>query len=358
MITDRDIDFFIDLEPSTHTIYIPPYLMAPSEMRELKAPIQELLDKGFIHPSASPWGAPVLFNKKKDDSASVFYKIDLRSGYHPLIIRLEDVPKTAFRTHYRQYEFLVMSFGLTNAPAAFMSSMNGVFKTFLDLFIIVFIDDIFVHSKSEEEHVDHLRIVLGVLGKQRSFVGLASYYRRFVKNFSSIATHLTNLTKKEIQFEWTEKFEESFQKFKTLLTTAPILALPIEALFALKIWRHYLYVVKCEEFSDRRSLKHVFIQKDMNLRQQRWMELLEDYDVTIQYYPGKANMLANALSRTAVTMGSLACLIITKRPFAKEIHTLESKFMQLGNSERGGVLASIHVRVTFIEEIKAKQFED
>ncbi|KAH0644574.1 hypothetical protein KY284_032458 [Solanum tuberosum] len=221
----------------------------------------------------------------------------------------------------------------------------------------------------------------------RSFVGLASYYRQFVKNFSSIATHLTNLTKKEIQFEWTEKFEESFQKFNTILTTAPILALPIEGkdfivycdvshfglgdvlmhdknviayasrqlkmhernypthdlefaavVFALKIWRHYLYVVKCEEFSDRRSLKHVFTQKDMNLRQQKWMELLKDYDVTIQYYPGKANMVANALSRTAVSMGSLACLNIAKRPFAKEIHTLESKFMQLGNSERGGEL--------------------
>ncbi|WMV33203.1 hypothetical protein MTR67_026588 [Solanum verrucosum] len=268
-------------------------------------------------PSVSQWGAPVLFVKKKDGSmrmcidyrqlnrvtirnkyllpriddlfdqlqgSSVFSKIDIRSGYHQLKIRPEDVPKTAFRTRYGHYEFLVMSFGLANAPATFMSLMNGVFKPFLDSFIIVFIDDILVYSKSVEEHVDHLRIVSGVLGKQRmyakfskcefwltsvaflghalskegvhnwvsttvdpqkieavknwiwpsfvtevrSFVGLASYYRRFVKNFVSIPTHLTILTKKEVPFEWTEKCEESFQKLKILLNTTPILALPVE----------------------------------------------------------------------------------------------------------------------------------
>ncbi|WMV41691.1 hypothetical protein MTR67_035076 [Solanum verrucosum] len=363
--------------------------------------------------------------------ASVFSRIDLRSGYHQLKIRPEDVPKTTFRTRYGHYEFLVMSFGLTNASATFMSLMNRVFKPFLDSFVIVFIDDILVYSKSEEEHADHLRIVLGVLGKQRlyakfskcefwltsiaflgnvvskegvmvdlqkietvknwvrpssvtevkSFVGLASYYRRFVKNFASIATHLTNLTKKEIPCEWTEKCKESFQKLKTLLTTTHILALLVKAygscqlkvhernyltydlelatvVFALNIWRHYLYGVQCEVFTDHRSLQHVFTQNDLNLRRRRWMELLKDYDVTIQYHSGKANVVADALSRKAVSMGSLACLSVTKRPLAKEIQTLEFKFMQLGISERGGMLASIEVRVTFIEEIKAKKFED
>ncbi|KAH0653103.1 hypothetical protein KY290_031391 [Solanum tuberosum] len=243
MPLDRDIDFYIYLEPDTRPISIPLNRMAPTELRKLKAQIQELLDKGFICPSASLWGAP------------------------------------------------------------------------------------------------------------------------------------------EIPFEWTEKCEEIFQKLKTLLTTAPILALSVEAyasrqlkvhernypthdlelavvMFALKIWRHYLYGVKCRVFTNHRSLQHVFTQKDLNLRQRRWMELLKDYDVTIQYHPGKANVVADFFSQKTVSMGSLACLSVTKRPLAKEIHTLDSKFMQLGISERGGVLVSIEVRATFIEEIKAKQFED
>ncbi|WMV37606.1 hypothetical protein MTR67_030991 [Solanum verrucosum] len=168
MPPDRDIDFCIDLEPGTHSISIPPYRMALTELRELKAQIQEFLDKGFIRPSASPWGAPVLF-VKKNDGASVFSKIDLKSSYHQLKISPEDVPKTTFRTRYGHYEFLVMSFGLTNAPAAFMSLMNGVFKPFLDSFVIVFIDDILVYSKSGKEHADHLRSVLAVLGKQKLY---------------------------------------------------------------------------------------------------------------------------------------------------------------------------------------------
>ncbi|WMV49538.1 hypothetical protein MTR67_042923, partial [Solanum verrucosum] len=345
----RDIDFYIELEPGMCPISIPSYRMAPAELRELKAQIQELLDKGFIRPSASPWGAPVLF-VKKNDGASVFSKIDLRSGYQQLKIGPEDVPKTAFRTLYGHYEFLV------------------------------FIDDILVYSKNEEDHVDHIRTVLGVLGKQR-------LYAKFSKcefRLTSVAFWGMWFQRKGRYHEWTEKCEESFQKIKTLLTTALILALldknvtayasrklkvhernyPTHDLelaavvFSLNIWRHYLYGVKCEVFTDHRSLQHVFTQKDLNLRQRRWMELLKDYDVTIQYHPDKGNIMAYALSRKAVSMGSLACLGVTKRPLAKEIQTLESKFMQLGISEKGGVLASIEVRATFIEEIMAKQFED
>ncbi|KAH0773664.1 hypothetical protein KY290_010801 [Solanum tuberosum] len=377
MPPDRDIDFCIDLEPGTHPISIPPYCMAPTKLREFKAQIQELLDKGFIHPSASPWGAPVLCLFDQLQGASVFSKIDLRSCYHQLKIRPEDVPKTGFRTLYGNYEFLVMSFGLTNVPAAFMSLMNGVFKTFLDSFVIVFIDDILVSLKSEEEHVDHLCIVLGVLGKQmlyakfskcefwltsvaflghvvskegvmvdpqnieavknwvrpssvievRSFVGFASYYRRFVKNFASIGTHLTNLTKKEIPFEWTEKCEESFQKLKTLLTTTPILALPVEA-----------YASRQLKVHNRNYPTH-----ELELAAFATCVHSKGYEFETE---------------KAVSMGSLACLSVSKRPLAKEIQTLESKFMQLGISERGGVLTSIEVRATFIDEIKAKQFED
>ena len=193
---DREIEFIIELIPSTTSISKAPYRMAPSELKELKVQLQELLDKGFIRPSFSPWGAPVLFVKKKDGTlrlcidyrelnkvtiknkyplpriddlfdqlqgASVFSKIDLRSGYHQLKIKVEDIQKTAFRTRYGHYEFLVMPFGLTNAPAAFMDLMNRVFKDYLDQFVIVFIDDILVYSHSMMEHAEHLRIVLNLL---------------------------------------------------------------------------------------------------------------------------------------------------------------------------------------------------
>ena len=189
---EREIDFPIDLVPGTAPISLPPYRMAPAELKELKAQFQELVDGGFIRPSISPWGAPVLFVKKKDGTwrlcidyiqlnkvtirnkyplpriddlfdqlqgAKVFSKIDLRSGYHRLWIRESDIPKAAFRTRYGHYEFLVMSFGLTNSPEAFMDLMNRVFRPYLDRFVIVFIDDILVYSRSELEHERHLGLV-------------------------------------------------------------------------------------------------------------------------------------------------------------------------------------------------------
>ncbi|KAL0534730.1 hypothetical protein IC582_029023 [Cucumis melo] len=280
--------------------------MAPAKLKVLKVQLQELLDKGFIQPSVSPWGAPVLFVKKKDGSmrlcidyrelnkvtvknryplpkiddlfdqlqgATVFSKINLQSGYHHLRIRDSDIPKTTFHFRYGYYEFIVMSFGLTNAPAVFMDLMNRVFKDFLDTFVIVFIDDILIYFKTEAEHEEHLHRVLETLRANklyakfskcefllkkvtflghvvssegvsvdpakieavtswprlstvnmiRSFLGLAGYYRRFMKDFSRIASPLTQLTRKGTLFVWSPTCESSFQELKQKLVSAPVL---------------------------------------------------------------------------------------------------------------------------------------
>ncbi|GKA75252.1 putative reverse transcriptase domain-containing protein [Tanacetum coccineum] len=149
-----------------------PYRLDPSEMQELSNQLQELADRGFIRPSTSPWGAPVLFVKKKMDlseCSGVYSNIDLRSGYHQLRVRDEDIPKTAFRMRYRHYEFQVMPFGLTNVPAMFMDLMNRVCKPYLEKFVIVFIDGILIYSRNKEEHADHLRIILELLKKEKLY---------------------------------------------------------------------------------------------------------------------------------------------------------------------------------------------
>ncbi|GJS31499.1 putative reverse transcriptase domain-containing protein [Tanacetum coccineum] len=364
----REIEFRIDLIPGASPVVRSPYRLAPSEMLELSNQLKELQEKGFIRPSHSPWGAPVLFVKKKD-GACCFSKIDLRSGYHQLRVREEDIPKTAFRTRYGHFEFTVMPFGLTNAPAIFMDLMNRVCKPYLDKFVIVFIDDILIYSKSEEEHEAHLKTILDLLKKEklyakfskcefwlqevqflghvvnrdgihvdpskvesvknwktpessteiRSFLGLAGYYRRFIENFSKIAKPLTLLTQKNKAYVWGDKQDEAFQILKEKLCNAPVLALPdgpddfvlkkheknytthdLElgaVVFALKIWRHYLYGTKSVIYTDHKSLQYIFDQKDLNMRQRRWIELLSDYECEIKYHPGKANVVADALSR-------------------------------------------------------------
>jgi hypothetical protein len=206
MPPDREIEFVIELVPSTAPIFKRPYRMTTNQLAELKEQLQELLDKGYIRPSASPWGAPIIFVPKKDGTqrmcvdyrslnevtvknkyplpriddlfdqlkgAYVFSKIDLRSEYHQLKIRATDIPKTAFITRYGLYEYMVMSFGLTNAPAYFMYLMNKVFMKYLDKFIMLFIDDILIFSKNEEEHDEHLRLVLQKLRENQLYAKLS-----------------------------------------------------------------------------------------------------------------------------------------------------------------------------------------
>ncbi|GKB13027.1 putative reverse transcriptase domain-containing protein, partial [Tanacetum coccineum] len=274
----RQVEFHIELIPRAAPVARAPYRLAPAEMKELAEKLKELSDKGFIRPSSSPWGAPILFVKKKDGSfrmcidycelnkltvkihyplpriddlfdqlqgSSIYSKFDLRSGYHQLRVREEDIPKTAFRTRYEHYEFQVMPFGLTNAPAVFMDLMNRVCKPYLDKFVIVFIDDILIYSRNEKEHEEHLKTILEMLKKEElyakfskceflintvKFLGYvidsSGYYRRFIEGFCEIAKPMTELTQKNQKFDWGEEQEEAFQLLKQKLCVAPILALP------------------------------------------------------------------------------------------------------------------------------------
>ncbi|WVZ48619.1 hypothetical protein U9M48_000040 [Paspalum notatum var. saurae] len=440
--------------------------MAPDELRELK----NSLDKGFIRPSSSPWGCPALFVEKKDQGgkrlcvdyrplnavtiknkyplphidilfdrlagAKVFSKIDLRSGYYQIKIVEEDIPKTAFSTRYGLYEYLVMSFGLTNAPAFFMYMMNSVFMNELDKFVVVFIDDILIYSKSEKEHEEHLKIVLTRLREHklyakfskcafwlkevsflghilsekgvavdpskvkdvlnwkqpetvteiRSFLGLAGYYRRFIKDFSKTAKPMTSLTKKNAKYLWSSNCEEAFQTLKKLLTSAPVLAQPdvtkpfdvycdasgnglgcrviayasrqlrkheanypthdlelATVVHALKIRRHYPLGNTCHIYTDHKSLKYILTQPELNMRQRRWLELIKDYDLEIHYHPGKANVVADALSRKA------HCNFIEARPTSLQRQKQDKGMAHIreGISDKQKPVSHLMSRVSF-----------
>nr|GEX34207.1 retrotransposon protein, putative, Ty3-gypsy subclass [Tanacetum cinerariifolium] len=210
----RQVEFRIDLVSGAAPVARAPYHLAPSKMRDFSIQLQELLEKRFIHLSSSPWGAPVLFMKNKYGSfrmcSSMYSKINLRSGYHQLHIKEEDIPITAFRTRYGHFKFQVMPFGLTNAPAVFMDLMNRVCKPYLDKFIIVSIDDILVYSKDEEEHGKHLKIIVSCLRR-----------RDCTPSFQSVI-----LARFDKKYEWGKEEEKAFQTLKQKLCSAPILALP------------------------------------------------------------------------------------------------------------------------------------
>ena len=429
----RAVDHRIELEPGFPPPSRPTYRLSPKEQDVLKTQLEELVDQEFIQPSKSPYGAPVLFVKKKDGElrmcidyralnkgtiknkyplpridelldrlhgATVFSKIDLRSGYHQIRIDDADIPKTAFRTRYGHFEFRVLPFGLTNAPATFQGLMNDIFRPYLDQFVIVYLDDILIFSKSPEEHEQHLRTVLSVLRQEKlyakaskceffeskteflghiisdqgilpdpkklqaieewpapktvteiqSFLGLANFYRRFIRNFSHIAAPLTSLTKKDHPYNWTSVEETAFQDLKTALISAPVLAAPdpdlpyvvitdasdfavggvlcqdfgnglqpiafeshklqaaqlnyavhekemLAIVHCYEKWRHYLEGSKSTCITDHAALRFFQTQPSLTRRQARWMELMSRFDYTIDYRPGKENVVADALSR-------------------------------------------------------------
>ncbi|GJU57777.1 putative reverse transcriptase domain-containing protein [Tanacetum coccineum] len=246
----REIEFRIELIPRATPVAKSPYRLAPSELEELSGQLKELQDKGFIRPSSSPCRAPVLFVKKKDGSfrmcidyrelkkltvknryplpiiddlfdqlqgSQFFSKIDLRSGYHQLRVHEDDIPKTMFRTRYGHFEFTVMPFGLTNAPTIFIDLINRVCRTYLDKFVIVFIDDILIYSKTQEEHVEHLRHVINGNG-----IHVDPSKIKDVKNWKAPRTPIEKCK----TFNWGEEQELAFQTLKDKLCNAPVLALP------------------------------------------------------------------------------------------------------------------------------------
>ncbi len=426
----RTIDHQIELMPGSSPPYRPTFRMSPLELQEVKKQVDELLEQGKIQLSKSPYGSPVLFVKKKEgnlrmcidyralnkltiknkyplpridelldrlNGAKYFTKIDLRSGYHQVRIAGKDIEKTAFNTRYGHYEFLVLPFGLCNAPATFMHLMNEMFKPYLDSFAIVYIDDILIYSKTLDEHKEHVRRILETLRKNKlyakkekcemfrtevsflghrisgagiameadkvksvldwpvptsadeihKFLGLAGYYRKFIKNFSGISSPLSALLAKEIKFKWTEHQQQAFDALKYAVTTAPILALPdptlpytiktdasdfaigaelsqsgrpiaymshklkynernyathekeqLAIVTALTDWRHYVLGTQITIETDHCSLKYLQTQPMLSQRQARWQEILSQFEpFEIVYKPGKQNTVADALSR-------------------------------------------------------------
>ena len=431
-------EFKIDLEDDQPPANRPLYKMSPLELGEAKRQIQDMLEHGFIRPSSSPYGAPVLFVPKKDGSlrfcidyrwlnrktvknryplplpeelfdrlgsAKVFTKIDLRSGYWQMPVKPEDVHKTAFKTRWGLYECLVMPFGVTNAPAQFMYMMNDLLGEYLDDFVIVFLDDVLIYSANPQDHVEHLRKVLGklrhhqlfakaskcdilktsveFLGQQiyaggmtpteaklkavrdwsvpqnikdiRPFLGFANYYRRFVRNFAEIADPLTSLTRKDAVWQWGPFQRRAFQQLKDMLCAAPVLQFPDPKLpytvvtdasgtaaggvlmqdqgdglrplaflsrrlkpteqrysayerelaavaYCLMSWRHYLEGCPggVTVVTDHQPLVRLMDQQVLSRAQTRWIRLglFQSIRPIIKYQPGKANIVADALSRS------------------------------------------------------------
>ncbi|GJW31094.1 putative reverse transcriptase domain-containing protein [Tanacetum coccineum] len=293
LLPTRQVEFQIDLIPGTAPVAPVPYRLAPSKMKELSDQLKELSDKGFIRPSSSPWGAPVLFVKKKD--GSFWMCIDYR-----------ELNKLTVKNRYL----------LPRNDDLFDQLQGSSVYSKIDL-------RSGYHQLSKQEHEERLKLILKLLKKEQLYAKFSKCEFWIPKvqflghvidsqGFSKIAKSMTKLTQKKVKFDWGDKEEASFQLIKHKLCSAPILALPDGSedfivycdasikgtvVFTLKIWRHYLYRTKCTVFTDHKSLQHILGQKDLNMRQRRWLELLSDYDCKIRYHPGKANVVADALSR-------------------------------------------------------------
>ena len=460
----REVDHVIEVTPGARPHFQQPFRLSLAERAELKRQLEGLLAAGLVRPSKSPWGAPVLFVKKKDGGlrlcidwrklnavtkknrtmipriddlldelgprAQWFTKIDLRSAYHQVRIAPEDIEKTAFRTPFGHFEFTVLSFGLCNAPATFQTLMFAVLRPYLGTFVCCYLDDVLIYSETLEEHQRHVRLVLKALREHKlfahrgksewgrrqttylghvvgsggtlcpdpsivasvrdwpspktrrqvqAFLGLANWHRRFIKNFSALAQPLTELTRKNVPFEWGEEEEKAFQTLKEALTTAPVLrtfdpSLPtrlvtdaskfaigcvlqqcndaeektyhpvsfysrklspaernypvheqelLALISALRHHRHYLHGtrLKVQLHTDHRSLTYLPSQPHLSGRQARWMETLAEFDTEITYVQGTSNVVADALSRRDDLQ--LASLSANSTPSLPKIRTAQ-----------------------------------
>lgn len=456
----RGIEHQIDLVPGAQIPNRPAYRSNPEETKELQRQVDELLAKGYVRESMSPCAVPVLLVPKKDGTwrmcvdcravnkitvkyrhpiprlddmlddlhgACLFSKIDLKSGYHQIRMKEGDEWKTAFKTKYGLYEWLVMPFGLSNAPSTFMRLMNHVLREFLGKFVVVYFDDILIYSKSLDDHILHVKTILDVLRKEklygnlkkcvfcvdrvsflgfvvsskgvevdsekvkaiqewptpksvsevRSFHGLASFYRRFIRDFSTIAAPLNEVVKKNVGFKWDKEQENAFSTLKERLCSAPVLRLPdfsktfeIECdasgigigavlmqenrpiayfseklsgpilnystydkefyalIRALEVWEHYLLPKEFVIHSDHQSLKYLKGQGKLNKRHAKWVEYLESFPYVIKYKQGKDNVVADALSRRYALISMLGSKLLGFEHL-KEMYAHDSDFADL-----------------------------
>ncbi|GKA12570.1 putative reverse transcriptase domain-containing protein [Tanacetum coccineum] len=348
----RQVEFNIDLVLGAIPVARVPYRLAPSEMKELSNQLQELLEKGFICPSSSPWGASVLFVKKKDGTFCMcidyreLNKLTIKNCYPlPRIDDLFDqLEGSSNKEEHEEHLKIILHLLKEEKLYAKFSKCDFWLDSVQFLGHVIDIKGVYVDPAKIEAIKNWVAPTMPT--KVRQFLGLAGYYRRFIEGFNLIAKPLTKLTQKNKKYEWDEEEEEAFQMLKQKLCSAHILALPdrtedfvvycdaslkgYEAVlmqrekviayasrqlkmheenymthdlelgavvFALRLWRHYLYGTKCVVYTDHKSLQYILDQKELNMRQRRWIELLSDYDCEIRYHPGKANVVADALSR-------------------------------------------------------------